>query len=319
MSHHIPSISVAIPTRDSSRSLSLLLSSLSPQLNQLDEVIVVDDCSTREEVVNIASLSSWYGCRFLCLEDTKNKIESLGRRSHARNLATRSSSRDVILYLDSDMVLPPHYLNSIRAYFSINDSIMVKGARPSISISDQTKGSAWCLKHASKPPKHSPFPEYKSGSNMGNLLAFNLLGCDLSRRTFVLLMLGLLGSLVPWSQRPTLDYSWHWDWCASNNLSVSRKAVERVGFWDENFFGWGEEDIDFAYRLFRSGVYPVMPRSDELWAYHLDHQVDIVKNGVDLKRNAGYLVKKFPKLLRCRAQAYEMHGLVVDIEAGTII
>jgi len=88
--------------------------------------------------------------------------------------------------------------------------------------------------------------------------------------------------------------------------------VVAVGGWDEHFVGWGEEDIELAYRLFLAGVEPVVQLSGPLTALHLNHVVDIDANMHSLEKNGLYFVRKFPEVLARRRLAYRQHGIVFD-------
>ena len=112
---------------------------------------------------------------------------------------------------------------------------------------------------------------------------------------------------------PAIPYSHRWDYCASNNLSVRRKHVLEVGCWDESFVGWGEEDIDFAYRLYMHGVLPVIPETGSIYAYHLDHEVDVEANSSSLERNARYFAEKFPVMKRLRKEVYDHYGVSIEV------
>jgi len=87
-----------------------------------------------------------------------------------------------------------------------------------------------------------------------------------------------------------------WDWCASNNLSVRRHFVRAARGWDERFVGWGEEDMDFAYRMFLLGLRSMTQVSGPLFAVHIAHQVDRDANRRSLQDNAQYFVGKFPEV-----------------------
>ena len=82
--------------------------------------------------------------------------------------------------------------------------------------------------------------------------------------------------------------------------------------WDENFFGWGEEDIDFSYRLYQHGLVPIFLASRNAACYHLDHPVDHEKNTSTLCANARYLLKKFPEIVEHRRQAYRLFNIDID-------
>ena len=100
---------------------------------------------------------------------------------------------------------------------------------------------------------------------------------------------------------------------------VRRKQPQRkagyaadVGLWDENFFGWGEEDIDFSYRLYQHGLVPIFLASRNAVCYHLDHSVDHQKNTSTLCANARYLLRKFPEIVEHRRQAYSLFNIDID-------
>ena len=104
-------------------------------------------------------------------------------------------------------------------------------------------------------------------------------------------------------------YSYRWDYCASNNLSLPRQHVVDGGGWDETFVGWGEEDMDFAYRMSLRGLRPVLPVATQVRAFHLDHPVNNETNRASLLRNARYLLSKFPELRELRLPAYAAWGI----------
>lgn len=56
------------------------------------------------------------------------------------------------------------------------------------------------------------------------------------------------------------------------NISCRREAILLVNGFDEQFNGWGEEDVDLVYRLIHLGEIPIYPRNLCI-TYHLDHPV----------------------------------------------
>ena len=62
--------------------------------------------------------------------------------------------------------------------------------------------------------------------------------------------------------------------------------------------------MDFAYRIFRRGLRPVLPRGTPVRAFHLDHPVDRAANRTTLLANARYLLSKHPELRAAREPAY---------------
>lgn len=90
----------------------------------------------------------------------------------------------------------------------------------------------------------------------------------------------------------------------SDCFSVERDSVMEVGGWDTAFVGWGEEDVELAYRFQLAGI-PITPaRSPMLYCTHLDHAVDRQRNFLSLRRNARYFAQKFKEVGIIRAHAW---------------
>ncbi|WP_338450815.1 glycosyltransferase family 2 protein [Niallia oryzisoli] len=52
-------------------------------------------------------------------------------------------------------------------------------------------------------------------------------------------------------------------------LSIRRSFMEQVGGYDENFKGWGPEDAEFAYRLYKANANFII--ENDLESYHQEH------------------------------------------------
>lgn len=70
--------------------------------------------------------------------------------------------------------------------------------------------------------------------------------------------------------------------------------MEKVGGWDERFVGWGEEDLELAYRLYLNGLRFVYPHRKHGAAYHLDHPANWDSRLHTLDHNVRYFRSKFP-------------------------
>lgn len=90
-------ISIIIPTFNEERCLPRLLKSIRTQKNKPEEVIVVDAYS-QDKTVQIAKK---FGCKVILDE---------GWISDARNLGAKKSTQPILLFLDSDVVLPKGFL-----------------------------------------------------------------------------------------------------------------------------------------------------------------------------------------------------------------
>ncbi len=100
MAHHV---SVIVPTRNSAATLDACLDSIRTQTVRV-ELIVVDNGSTDGS----ASIAARYADRV---------IEAGPERSAQRNIGARAARGDILLFIDSDMVLPPDLADSILEAF----------------------------------------------------------------------------------------------------------------------------------------------------------------------------------------------------------
>jgi GT2 family glycosyltransferase len=280
------SLGVVIPCHDNSFQLSGVLRSLAAQTTRPEKVVVVDDNSNADEEVLLRRLCETHSAMYHRLPPPQTCSEALGRRSHARNAGSRRLDTNLILYLDGDILLGPGYLEEIRRYHARLGRVYLRGLRYSIPATEQRRGMDSCLDEIRR-------LDWKA--NIAHI-GYAMPPSDYKRK-----------------RACGLAYYDRWEWCAGNNLSVRRKYASDVGLWDENFFGWGEEDIDFSYRLYQHGLVPIFLAGRNAFCYHLDHPVDHERNASTLRANARYLLRKFPQIAEHRRQAYSLFN--IDIEA----
>jgi GT2 family glycosyltransferase len=316
-------VSVVIPCHDNAESLELVLCSLRAQSAVPEEIICVNDASSAQQVRELLILTRSFGARLSHLPRSELR---LGRRSMARNFGSRLAHGEVILYLDGDMVLGPDYVRTLRLVHAADPRAVVKGIRYFIPMAAQSRGTSHCLSLAfeSRPVSHGSLDLYSSATQTpaGSLalrldrLLFRSARPIRAERSFALRVKSNLrtsGAATTFAvDGNNLTYSDRWECCASNNLSVRRREVHRIRYWDESFVGWGEEDMDFAYRLYSHGCRPVLALDGALCAYHLDHEIDTEANLRSLDRNARYLVRKFPRMACYRRAVYSSYGLAIE-------
>ncbi len=110
------SITVVIPTFDSSRTIGRCLASVNNQTSQC-EVILVDNCS-RDGTIEIARRNG------------ATVIRRAANRSEARNIGFKQSSSVAVLFIDSDMILPPTLIEECEQALVSHDALLI----PEISI-----------------------------------------------------------------------------------------------------------------------------------------------------------------------------------------
>ena len=279
------SLGVVVPCHNNSWQLSGLLESLRYQTAKPEMVVVVDDNSNPSEKFRLRYLCRKFGAIYTRLAAPRTPLETLGRRSHARNLGTKALGTDLILYLDGDMLLSPRYVEEVKYYNTVLPGIYVRGRRYSIPAARQAKGIDHCLSEVAA--QQTP-------------------GAPLSP--------GYITARIGFVRGAAYQAAYYdkWEWCASNNLSVRRTHALEIGCWDENFVGWGEEDIDFSFRLSQLGLTPILLTSHNANAYHLDHPIDHETNAFTLRENARYLLSKFPQIAEYRRDAYARFDINVE-------
>lgn len=85
-----------------------------------------------------------------------------------------------------------------------------------------------------------------------------------------------------------LKYAWYIAY--SHNFSLKKQMYLSIKGFDENYMsGWGVEDIDFAYRLYKSGC--VFKFDDKIISYHIPHKNDYIAE--KYQKNLIYFFNKY--------------------------
>jgi len=84
-----------------------------------------------------------------------------------------------------------------------------------------------------------------------------------------------------------------WSLCFSALIVIPKALVETHDLlFDPSFKGWGGEDLEWGYRIHRSGISIVL--ADELWGIHVPHTRNVQKNHLERDLNYGRFLAKWP-------------------------
>lgn len=110
------SISVVIPSYKGRENLRLILGVLIPQLSEVDEIIVVDDCSP------VNGAEDDYGPKVSVV-----RLDANGGVGHARNVGVAHAKNDIIAFFDDDVVPCADHLQNIREVYRNEDVVCAQG------------------------------------------------------------------------------------------------------------------------------------------------------------------------------------------------
>lgn len=106
------SISFIIPAYNAEKNLSECLKVITASLSANDEVILVNDAS----LDSTQKIASQYNCKIINLK--KN-----GGAAHARNHGAKASNKDILIFVDSDVLVSKENVENVRLYFQQNENV----------------------------------------------------------------------------------------------------------------------------------------------------------------------------------------------------
>jgi glycosyltransferase involved in cell wall biosynthesis len=106
------SISFIIPAYNAEKNLKTCLSAISLIATTDDEIILVNDAS----IDSTQKIASQFNCKIINLQNN-------GGAAHARNQGARISSKDILIFVDSDVLITKKNIEEVRKYFQNNEYI----------------------------------------------------------------------------------------------------------------------------------------------------------------------------------------------------
>lgn len=217
-------VSLIIPTYNRKNDLNECLDSVTIQITLPKEVVIVDDSDNNE----IENLVKYRKQEFKEINITLNYIRNNRENSltKARNIGVENATGDIILFLDSDVILDRNYIKEILEVYKEEPSAL--GVQGLIQDVQKTK-------------------------------VITYLGLDKFLKTFKKFfyikfdkkneyrLLPSLGVSIP----SIVDEVINCEWLSGANQSYKREILQEFR-WDENLkkYSWGE-DLDTSYRIFK--------------------------------------------------------------------
>jgi glycosyltransferase involved in cell wall biosynthesis len=232
-------VSVIVINKNRDRIIGKCLQSIISQLERNDQLIVIDDNSTDSsiEVIN----------EYLYRIDCLLNIESGGSRSIVRNRAADEARNDIIIFMDSDVVI--NYGNISFVKKAHEDSCVV-GVNGNVFGNNHDKFQFEFISHVCLEDFLA-----KLASNFDVLYDYP---CFFDYRFSNKEVVG--------------DVNNNWYYYYTSFASVRRDLFHNVGRFDESMSGWGAEDLDLGYRLNKKGKLLFI---DDIISFHCPHEKNI--------------------------------------------
>ena len=201
--------------------LERCLDSLKSDANDIHEVVIADDGSSEEVVVQVKELAKHYPFPVVHVWHPRQGP----RRSATRNDGIRASSGEYIIFLDADFAVLP---GTVRSHIEAAKHGNFAAGRCKYTSEEQCQKIL--TEGASAPLLESIYSE-------------------------------LADDPIEKEHRRFMRYTWLYRFglCSARRItfgghfSAFKKDIEAVNGYDENYVGWGGEDIDFALRMVLSG------------------------------------------------------------------
>lgn len=227
-----PKVSIVMPTYNRARNLKWALQSLLDQTEPAFEVMIADDGSTDETADVVAQFRGRINLRYLF------QAHDGFRAGQARNLGLEQARGKFVLFLDSDLVVPPTFVAAHLAALQ-EDRVVVNSY-------------VWRM-NEDVPELDGRFDGFRA--RHGDLLKPD------SRERF-----------QAFDRAEPLDETYFLD---SNALSMPTALARELEGFDPVFVGWGHEDTELGYRLSARGFRLRLIRED---SFHLWHPVSPTKD-----------------------------------------
>ncbi|WNB90299.1 glycosyltransferase family 2 protein [Bacillus sp. NEB1478] len=228
------------------------------------EILFIDDCST-DKTSYLRHYESRY--KFTYIRNLKNK-----GRAASRNIGIAKAKGELLLFLDAEMMVEPDFLQNHIDHHHHKNRLVVCGTFYHMGVftmyypdfSTNQVNHIYRLAH-----NHSiPLPTFKRKEAFPIIKKEDIDSLNFKKLSFH----NPYFSEIANAFGDDLEgYGLPWTVFLSGNVSLKKDFLLKTGGFDENFKGWGFEDWELGYRLFKNGA-RIISR-ENIKAYHQEHPV----------------------------------------------
>ena len=251
-------LSVCIPYKARLDNLGIALEALARQaIGAADFEVIIGAMEYSTELIGLCA-----GFR-----DRLNLVTVCSSREfqipRARNLAMRNATGEVVVQIDADTMLAPEALQRLYDYcFAFGQRGCAVGQV--VGYDNNTGGDIDSV-------ELRPYEEH-------------------------LAALRDMASAPDWPADPRFrvehNIPWAFAWTGLIALPAAAVASDRLYF-DESFRGWGNDDLEWGYRVCAGGI-PIVLRPD-VYGLHLPHTRNAAANTLTATANADRFLRKWPR------------------------
>ncbi|MEH6963916.1 glycosyltransferase [Priestia megaterium] len=295
---HPIKVSIVMPTYNKYHQTSLSLYGLSKQTfpHAEYEVILVDDASSDNTSNILKEVDVPFKFKYIQMKQNKG-------RSSVRNIGINHAEGDLLIFLDGEMLAPPAFIENHYKHHVHESNLVVTGAMHyegvyTFIMPDYNEDQVAHLKElvGRDPEYRRLYENYEQTKQHSNAPCPLVTKEDIDTNRFQRLSFPnryfLNSGLKHFGERLegfTLPYIAF----LSGNVSVRKANLKKSGLFDETFVGYGAEDWELGYRLYKNGVQFVLDPSTV--AYHQEHGIS--KRKVKEQWGNHYrFVKKHPNI-----------------------
>jgi len=277
--------SIIIPSYNSKERLYLNLVALNNQTYKSDdiEIIAVDNGSTDGTSEMLDDFRLKYDLK-------RVRVESNKGIANGRNEGIKRAKGDLLIFHDSDMIASKNFIEKhLKAHDNVNDLVVCGNPWKRIYTFYYKGFSNDQLKSLKEKMK---IDDPASLDNACQLVTEDMIN-DFELDDYVFdLEIDFIKELKSIVARYGTDfekYSLPWRFCITNNLSVARNKVMKIGMFDSNIFKYGYEDYDLGFRLYKSGCR--FKLAQDIISIHQEHPANFTY--LDLMENLNYICNKY--------------------------
>lgn len=275
--------SVVISSYNAEKRLQLTLPAYNYQTfpNDEFEIIVVDDGSTDKTLDVISTLELDFPYKIVSLSTNEG-------RASARNHGIKAASGHIIIFSDSDMLPEKNFIRKHVSHHKNTENTFLCGAFWNEVYTESFPGSPQnnLRKLQRMDENYMSFLTSSNEKKLQLLYEKDNLSKYSSQKTFARFYEGLLNKIGT----DFNSFMFPWLYFIVMNVSVEKKYLEKVGYFDENFIGWGGEDEELGYRLYHIGLKGVV--DVHLCNFHQEHPRSKQKEHLESYQNKLYMIQK---------------------------